>query len=339
MSATMKAYLLESFDASPRMSETVTPTYADDEILIRILASSVNPVDRLVSAGYFREMLPYRFPVVLGRDVSGVVEAVGAQVTRFSPGDRVWGFVKRSYTGDGTFAEYVACPADSFVTAMPTGISALEAGVLGVAAVTAQACLDAVQLTGEDTVLVLGAAGGTGTFAVQLARATGARVVAVARPGAQADLLSELGAAEVLDWTTGRLAAQVREIAPDGVDALVDLARPRLGSARADESARQRAFADFVFSVAAPGGRVASTTNAVAPALLGDMSATNVYSNPVPEALDRVATAISAGSVRPVVSAVFDFDDIEEAFGCLDRSVTGKIALRISPEADARDQR
>lgn len=335
----MKAYMLESFDAPPRLSEVVKPSYADDEILIRVLASSINPVDRLVGGGYFRDMQPYRFPVVLGRDVSGTVEAVGARVTRFAPGDLVWGFVKRSYTGDGTFAEYVVCAEDNFVTAAPAGISPLAAGVLGVAAVTAQACLDTVRLTADDTVLVLGAAGGAGTFAVQLARAAGARVVATARPGEQADVLRELGASEVLDWTSGDLERQVRDVVPDGVDALVDLARPRLGSARADESARQAAFADFVSAVASPSGRVASTTNAVAPGLHGDRLASNVHSNPVPDALDRVAAAISDGSIRPVISDVFDLEDIEEAFSCLDRSVTGKVALRISADADAQEQR
>lgn len=326
----MKAFVLEAFGQAAALSEVPRPICGDHEIVIRVIASSINPVDRLVGLGYFREMQPYRFPVVLGRDVSGVVDEIGSAVTGYAVGDRVWGFVKRDYSGDGTFAEYVACPADKFVTHTPSALSTEAAGVLGVAGCAAQACLGVAALGANDTVLITGAAGGAGTVAVQLASAQGARVLATGRPGAQSDLLTELGAQHVLDWTAGSLQSQVSALAPHGVDAVIELARPDARNAAADEPTRKRAFADFAHAVGTPGCRVASTTNAVDSSLFETQLARNVYSDPIPADLDRLSDAFLDGSVTPVISEAFDFEDIIAAFDCLDRSVTGKIALRIA---------
>jgi NADPH:quinone reductase-like Zn-dependent oxidoreductase len=325
----MRAYVLEDFGQSPRLTELPRPVAGPDEVLLRVVSSSVNPVDVLVARGYFRQIAPYRFPVVLGRDVHGVVVDVGDQVNGYQVGDPVFGFLKRDYTGDGAFAEYVACRPDRFVTHVPDGVSAEQAGVLGVSGVTAQASLDAVRLTAGDTLLVLGGAGGTGTFTVQLAAAIGARVVATGRAGEQSRLLSQLGADVVLDWTAGDIAGQVRRTVPGGVDAIVDLARPRGGDAAEGEQDRRRAFADFVRVVAGADARVVSTTNAVDPQLLGDVEAHNVHSNPVPSELERLAERVVAGQVRPVITETYDLDQVESALARLDKSVTGKISLRV----------
>ena len=108
----MRAYVLEGFDAAPRMAEVAVPTFADDEILVRVHSVSVNPVDLAIASGGARDWLEYRFPVTIGRDLAGVVEAVGANVTRFRPGDEVFG------AGKGAFAEY-ACTTEPRLAAKP----------------------------------------------------------------------------------------------------------------------------------------------------------------------------------------------------------------------------
>jgi NADPH:quinone reductase-like Zn-dependent oxidoreductase len=150
----LKAYALTDFDTSPDLIEVEVPQPGPDEILIKVQATSVNPVDAMVVAGFFRTVQQYRFPAVVGRDVSGVVERVGAGVAEFAVGDPVFGFIKREYIGDGTFAEYVTSPADYFVVSRPDSASPVEAGVLGLSAITAQACLDEVVVKAGDTVLV-----------------------------------------------------------------------------------------------------------------------------------------------------------------------------------------
>lgn len=327
----MKALVLPSSGALPVLAEAPMPAVGDHEILIRVEATSVNPVDDMVASGFFEPVQEYRFPAVLGRDVAGVVEHVGDAVTRFQPGQSVWGFVKRAHVGNGTFAEYVACPAEYFVTETPPGTTATEAGVLGLAGITAQECLDALDLPAGDTVFVNGAAGGAGCFAVQLAVARGLTVIATARPGRQQDFVLGLGASAVVDWTSPRMVDAVREHVSGGVDGMVDFVRHgRSSRAGTDESASARIFAELVLAVVTPGGPCATTTNAADPALLGDHPAANVHSSPTPEALGRLADLVGSGAVLAPVQRVFDLDDIDEAFTTMRSGVTGKIAVRVA---------
>ena len=328
----MKAYALTGFDRPPELVEMPTPRPGPDEILIRVEATSVNPVDALVIGGFFRTVQQYRFPAVVGRDVSGVVAEVGAAVANFAVGDPVFGFVKREYIGDGTFAEYVTSPSDYFVATRPDAVSPVRAGVLGLSAITAQECLDELTLHKGDTILVNGATGGVGSFAVQLAVDRGLRVIATARGADGAEFVRGLGADGVVDWT-GDLAGAVRGIAPDGVDALVDLVR-RDDSAviGADETAAQREFARFARAVVRPGGSLTSLTNGANPEFLGDLAGTNVHSSPTPEALGRIADAVRRGALRAPVCAVYPFDQIAKAFARQRSGVLGKVAVVLDPE-------
>jgi NADPH:quinone reductase-like Zn-dependent oxidoreductase len=328
----VKAYALVDFDTPPDLIEVAVPQPGTNEILIKVLATSINPVDAMVVAGFFRTIQPYRFPAVVGRDVCGVVAQVGSGVTEFAVGDSVFGFIKREYIGDGTFAEYVTSPSDYFVVPRPKAASPVEAGVLGLSSITAQECLDELAVKAGDTVLVNGATGGVGSFAVQLAVDRGLRVIATARGPAGADYVRGLGAVDVVDWT-GDLESSVRKLAPDGVDGLVDLVRRDASTVIGmDETPAQREFARFARSVVRPGGSLTSLTNGANPEYLGDLIGTNVHSSPTPEALRRIADAVERGALRAPICAVYPFERIAEAFARQRSGVLGKVAVVVDPE-------
>lgn len=329
----MKAFAIEGFDRAPRFVEVPTPEPGPGEIRIRVRATSANPVDALIGAGFFRGVQEHRFPAVLGRDVAGVVDRLGAGVTRYAIGDAVYGFVKREYLGDGTFAEHVVAPEDLCVGPAPAGLALTDAGALAQAGVTALECVDAVPSADGEVVLVNGATGGVGVFAVQIAAARGATVIATARTPEQQALVRKLGATHVVDWTAGDLVTQVRAVAPDGIDGFVDLVKhaPSMAIGVGEDEAHAL-FAALCRGLLRPGGRAASVTNGGVPELLGDIACANVHSTPTPESLARLAGMVEAGTVVVPVHAVFAFDDIGAAFDLLARGpALGKISIVMEP--------
>ena len=178
--------------------EVERPDPAPDGVLIRIAAAGINPADAYLRAGRFRFVARQKMPFVPGSDVAGVVEAAGPDAGRFRPGDPVYAMLP-SMAGGG-YAGFAATPA-AHVAPAPPGITLGEAAAVPLAALTAlQALRDKAGLAPGDRVLVNGASGGVGTFAVQIARAMGAAVTAVTS-GRNADLVRGLGACEVLDYT------------------------------------------------------------------------------------------------------------------------------------------
>jgi NADPH:quinone reductase-like Zn-dependent oxidoreductase len=304
-------------------------------VLVRVHATSVNPVDAMIAAGFFRRIQDYRFPAVFGRDVAGVVEQVGSAVTRFTPGDRVYGYVKRDHIGDGTFAEYVTVPEDVGLGPIPAGSSLAQAGTLGQAGVTALECVDAVPSGPGEIVLVNGATGGVGSFAVQIAAARGAEVIATARTPEQVSYVRGLGAAHVVDWSAGDLLTTVRAVAPDGIDALVDLVKhvdsTEMG---VGEDEAHHAFARLCRGLLREGGRAASVTNGGVPELLGGIPCANVHSTPTPESLARLAELVETGAVAVPIQASYAFEEIEAAFARLAAGpALGKLSVVLTQEA------
>ena len=218
---------------------------------MRVRASSVNPVDAFIAGGVLKGMVEHEFPVVLGRDYAGVVEQAGSAVTGYAVGDEVFGFLLHAGP-DGARRHLGRADRWSPRTGRWPGgrrrRTSAAAGAAPLAAITALAAHDALDLGRGATVLVVGASGGVGSFAVQLAAAAGATVLAPGLPEDH-DYLRGLGAAEVLD-RNGDVAAQVRERYPDGVDALADFA-----SGSPDEL---NAYA----AVVRDGGRIASSAGA-----------------------------------------------------------------------------
>lgn len=220
----MRAMVIEQFGGAEELKEVERddPPLGPDYVLIRVAAAGVNPVDTKLRVGRSVSRWRHLFPVVLGWDVAGTVERVGPAVTRFAPGDRVLSYCRKDYIGDGTYAELVAvCERD---VAHAGEMDLVEAGALPLAALTAYQCLhdEQVALGAGETVAVRAASGGVGSFAVQLARAAGARTIGIAS-GASEDFVRGLGADEFVDYGAGDPVDGLLEAAPDGVDVLVDL--------------------------------------------------------------------------------------------------------------------
>ena len=315
----MRAYVLEELDRPPAHVDVPVPAIAENEVLVRVHASSVNPIDRAIIAGEVRSWMDYEFPVTLGRDLAGSVERVGAAVTRFAVGDDVFGYIARPVAHDGAFAEYVAVPEDEFIVARPAGLDAAQAGALGLAAVTAMMCVDATGVAAGDALLINGATGGVGSYAIQIAKALGVHVIASARPGAEEAHVRALGADAALDWSDGALAARVRAEHPDGVQGLIDVV-----------TATPEGFAALATTTLAPGGRAATTLGVGDPELLGAVAFTNVFSAPDTALLARIAELAQAGQLRAPVAEVHAFERIDDAFAALARGALGKIAITLA---------
>ncbi|MEU9981450.1 NADP-dependent oxidoreductase [Streptomyces sp. NPDC050856] len=199
--------------------ELPDPKVGPDDVLVKVRAAAVNPVDWKCQAGYLDPLLDTVFPVIPGWDVSGVVVQPGVGAPEFAVGDEVMGYVREDVLCHGTFAEYVAAPVRTLAR-KPPGLSFEEAAGLPLVGLTAyQVLTRALRVRAGQTVLVHAAAGGVGSMAVQIARHLGARVIGAVRESGQ-DRVRELGA-EPVRYDQG-LAAQVRALAPGGVDAAFD---------------------------------------------------------------------------------------------------------------------
>src|SRR6202040_2695703 len=175
------------------IADTAVPAVPEDGLLVRVLASSANPVD-LFALTRFAHLQRGRKPTIVGSDFAGTVESVGGLVTRYRPGDEVFGGVR------GAFAEYAAVAEGGAVVRKPAGVSFQDAGTLAVAGTTAlQAIRDRGGVATGQHVLINGASGGVGTFAVQIAKAFGAKVTAVCSTR-NVELVRDLGADHVVDY-------------------------------------------------------------------------------------------------------------------------------------------
>src|SRR4051812_45631257 len=220
----MKAFVLPAFDTQPTVADLPTPEPGPGEVLVRVRAASVNGIDLSIASGRLQGMLAYDFPVVLGKDFAGTVEAVGSSVIAFAVGDRVFGVVSDpSPLSSRSYAEFLAVPAQPNLTHIPDGVAVAAAGVLGLAGSAALQAVDAIAPTAGETVLVSGATGGVGAYAVQLVAARGASVIATAKSSEDAAFVRSLGASHTIDYT-GDVVEQVRAIQPNGVDAVLHFA-------------------------------------------------------------------------------------------------------------------
>lgn len=266
--------------------------------------------------------MEYKFPVTIGRDLAGVVEQVGSEVSRYQVGDEVFGVLATPVVHDGTWADYVASPEDMFVAPKPTSLDFLEAGALPVAGVAALMSIDALDPSEGDRVLVVGATGGAGSYAVQLAAKHGARVIATAAQDDE-DYVRDLGAEETIDYTREDVVSAIRERYPEGIEGLADFANYADGFAPLAE-------------LCAPGGGVASTLGAADSEGLAvkDVRATNVMGRPDPVLLSRLGELADSGELRVPVQRTFSLEEATSGLDAFQREhVVGKFAISVAAAA------
>ena len=266
------------------------PKPSPGAVVIRVERASVNPVDWKVMAGGLDPLIDAVFPVTPGWDVAGVVEQVGPDVPEFNPGDRVASYGRKDVIHGGTFAEYVALPATS-VAAIPDGVDAEAAAGLPLAGLTALRCLETLELTEDDTLLIHAASGGVGFAAAQLSRETGARVIGTA----SAENHEKLETIGVTAVTYGEgLVERVRGLAPDGVSAVADF----VGGVRED-----------TLALLAEGGRHVS----IADPSVEETGGRWVWVRPDGPRLRTLLKKVAAGTLKVEIDRTFALADAAEA--------------------------
>ncbi len=312
----MKAITISAFGGKEvlRVTESPVPEPGEGEVLVHVCAAGVNPVDWKIRAGYLKDRFPHTFPIVLGWDMAGVIEKCGYAARRFAPGDEVYGYCRRPVIQHGTYTEYLIIP-ECYLALRPKRISCAEAGAIPLAGLTAyQSLFDAAKLSGGETLVVLGASGGVGSFAVQLGKIAGARVLAVAS-AKNHDYLKTLGADAVIDYQAGNVGQAIKAAAPAGADVVFDCVGP--------DAMRT------VYDCVKRGGRVVSILVAQSD-LAASAGAHHFYVFVEPNAteLDRLRGFVDEGRLKVHVSATFPLQDAAKAQELMETGHTrGKIVL------------
>lgn len=307
----MRVITLPEFGSALELSELDTPQPGAGEVRVRVHAASVNGFDVAVAAGSLQGLMEHRFPVVLGKDFAGIVDATGDGVTGFAVGDRVFGVVTKAHLGDGSFGEFVTVPVATGLAKLPAQIDFSRGAALGLAGTAAQAAVDAAELTAGSTVLVVGATGGVGNQAVQLAAAAGATVIATARTALGIAQVRLLGATEIVDHTQN-ITDAVRALHPDGVDVVLHFA--------GDPAT--------VLPTLRTGGRFVSTLLGSADQLATDaVTVLPIFADPTVEVLTRLAENLAAGRTSVTVQGSYALADVAEAFEAFEDGARGKLVI------------
>jgi len=320
----MKAVVLNSFGGPEafELQELPKPVPQAGQVLVRVHATSINPLDYQVRRGDYPDLVP--LPAITGHDVSGVVEAVGPGVTAFAPGDEVW-YTPQIFDGPGSYAEYHVA-AESIVGKKPPSLSHLEAASLTLVGGTAwEALVVRAGLRVGESILIHGGAGGVGHVAIQLAKAIGAKVYTTARE-ANFEFARRMGADVVIDYEKeDYVDAVMRETGGRGVDVVFDT----IGGDTLSRSA----------DVLAQLGRVVSIVDIAQPQNLLQAWGKNasyhfVFTRQHRGKLDELSALIERGQLRPHVGAVYALADIAQAHARLEtpnNGLQGKIAIAVAP--------
>jgi NADPH:quinone reductase-like Zn-dependent oxidoreductase len=312
--ATMRVVNIYEFGGSEvlRLESAFIPTPAEGEVLVKVHATSINPVDVKTRAGSaFAGKYKDQLPVVLGWDVSGVVEAVGTSVTEFKVGDELYGMPLFPDLAK-TYADYLVAPANQLAR-KPQNLPHAEAAALPLVGLTAHQGLEAMNLQVGETLLVHAAAGGVGHVVVQLAKARGAKVICTAS-AKNLEFLKNLGADEVVDYTQTPFEQVVKK-----VNAVFDCVGGEV-------QARS-------FSVLRSGGRLVSILGKPSEELADKhgVKTFQILVKPDKAGLEHLTQLIEAGRVKPVVQEVFVLEDIAKAHDLVATGhVRGKVVVSLS---------
>jgi NADPH:quinone reductase-like Zn-dependent oxidoreductase len=312
----VRAVILEAFGGPEvlKLAEVPRPEPVPTEVLVRVHAAGVNPVDWKTRNGRGAAGAMGPLPLTLGWDVSGVVEQTGYGVTRFQVGDEVFG-MPRFPRQAGAYAEYLTSPARQLAR-KPANVGHNEAAAVPLASLTAwQAIVETAKLAAGQRILIHGAAGGVGHLAVQIAKSRGAFVVGTAK-AAQHDFLRGLGADELIDYTATRFEDEVGDL-----DVVFDL----IGGETSLRSV----------STLRPGGLLIVVPSGTDQTVLGEaerrgVRATNIMVEPDYTALEQVAALVESGGLRVELDRVFALEDAAQAHEHGEsRSSRGKVVLSV----------
>ncbi|MDA8277904.1 MAG: NADP-dependent oxidoreductase [Actinomycetota bacterium] len=307
----MKAIYYENYGGPEvlKYGDLPEPKVGPDSLLIELAASSVNPVDWKISAGYLDQILYSKFPIIPGWDAAGTVIAKGPAVRDFDEGDEVYGYIRLDFLHPGTFAERIAAPVRT-VARKPKNLTFTEAGTVPLTGLTAyQGLVKALEVHEGETIFISAGAGGVGTFAIQIAKALGLKVIASASPQNH-DFVRSLGA-EAVSYGDALIEA-IRDIAPDGIDAFFDL------SGGPDVQRPVEVLKDR--------SRVASITDAT----VNQRGGRYVFVQPSVEDLNTITALIEGGKIKPIITETYPLEDAAKAFeSSMSGHARGKIAIAI----------
>ncbi len=332
----MKAAFIRRYGGNNvvELGEQPMPQVGPGELLVEVHAASVNPVDFKIRDGMLKMMVPFRFPLILGNDFSGVVKAVGAGVTRFRPGDAV--FARMDKQRIGAFAEF-ALVAEADAAAKPANLSHIEAAAVPLAGLTAwQALFELGGLQAGQKVLIHGGSGGVGSFAIQFARHAGA-TVATTVGARNADLVRSLGADIVVDYKSQRFEDFVSDY-----DLVFDT---QAGDIQHRSFAVLKRGGVLVSIAGKPDGRLARQwgLNPLLAMLLDFFSRKTLrlakqhgvryeylFMHPSGEQLAQIGRLLEAGSARTIIDKVFSLAQVREALAYSEAGhATGKVVVEV----------
>jgi NADPH:quinone reductase-like Zn-dependent oxidoreductase len=313
----MKALVIRSFGGPEvlKYEEVPRPEPNDDQVLVRVVAAALNPVDTAVRQGYMRNRTGEKFPMIIGYDIAGVVEKAGPKVTKLKPGDAVYAYLTLN---GGGYAEY-AVASENEASRKPKTLTFEEAAAVPLAGETAwQALIETAQLQSGQTVLIHGGSGGVGSLAVQIAKARGAKVIATASTANQ-ETLKQLGVDQAIDYTQAKFEEQVKD-----VDVVID-------TVGKDTLTRS-------YDVVKKGGIVVTIAGKPDQAECDKrgIRCASIRGEPKAERLEELTKVIEAGKLKPLVSQVLPLSEGAKAQEQVaTRHTRGKIVLKVS-DAPAR---
>lgn len=291
--------------------EAPCPEMGENDVLIRVSAASVNPVDWKVRQGYLKGWIDHSLPLILGWDVSGVIEAVGSRVTNFDIGDEV--FARADVSRDGAYAEYIAVDS-SLLVPKPASLDHIHAAATPHVSLAAwDSLFEKAGLDQDQTVLVHGAAGGVGHFAVQFSKWRGAHVIGTSSEQ-NLGFLNELGVDQAVDYTMSRFDEAVRD---------VDVVLDTIGGEVLERSWSVLKPGGILVSLVEPPSDETAQSHGVRQAFASAMQDTEV--------LSEIAALIDSGQVKPVVSTVLPLNEVKQAHALSESMHTrGKIVFQVA---------
>jgi NADPH:quinone reductase-like Zn-dependent oxidoreductase len=311
--ATMKAVVVNEYGGPDvlKYQDAARPEPKEDEILVRVMAAGVNPVDSYVRQGMFAKRGLDNRPMIIGSDIAGVVEKTGASIKKFKTGDAVYCYLP--VTRGGGYAEF-AIAKESETALKPRNIDFVEAAAVPLAATTAwQALIDTAKIDKDQTILIHGGSGGVGSFAIQIAKARSAKVIATASTEHQT-LLKQLGVDQAIDYTTTKF----EDVAKD-----IDVV---LNCVRADALSRS-------YGVVKKGGIIVSITDEPdkTECAKHGIRGNRLGAHPDSKVLEELTKLIEARKMTPIVSQTFPLADASKAHQQIETHHTlGKIVLKVA---------